>query len=150
MCLLATLVVRLFVVFETSTFRVPNHTRNVFWVLFALLLLLACVILVSMLVGYNDTLFLYVVWLFLYVLIGGFAVYLFIRNLLGVAALQDTNSPRHDATRSNKHQLKMIALSTKYLALFSVAMLSTVVTLISTVVTGLSVADWLISHTVLV
>lgn len=132
-CLLATLIFRLWLVFKGSAWSMSKRVRNIFAVLFALLLAVGCAIGVSLCVTEYDlnTTFVrvaLVLGMLLYGLAGGLAVYMFIHNLLGVAALQisaqDIPSARAPAPL-NKQQRRMVAQSTKYLTLFLVAQTTT-------------------------
>merc|ERR1712087_764705 len=71
-------------------------------------------------------------FLLLYAMTSALAVWLFVRILLRLAANQATLSRTNvlEAPSLNKHQLKMLRQSTKYLSLFLVAVTSTLITIV--------------------
>ena len=147
-CLLATLIVRLWVVFKDSVWRMSYRIRNTFIVLCTLGVVgdICHIYLFSLTddqYGASDELYIRNLYLasggallLVYATMSALAVYLFVHNLVKLAALQtsraaDAISLKHGARRTlNKQQVKMVGQSTKYLSLFLIAMMSTLISVI--------------------
>ena len=141
LCLLSTLIVRLWLVFKDSIWRMSDRMRSAFITLYTLLLLVTVLNLSALFVrdhhrghklddGKNFfEILLYVsrgAWLLVYAMTSILAVYLFVHNLLLLAAQQTSSSNNVlDAASLNKRQMQRVKQSTKYLSLFLLAMVST-------------------------
>ena len=153
-CLLTTLVVRLWVVFKDSAWRMSGRIRKTFIVLGTLALVGdfgMMVILITDDENLQTTLLLLAgATLLLYAMTSALAVYLFVRNLLRLAALQSSRSPlsRNNVLGPpslNRQQMKMVEQSTKYLSLFLIAMMSTVISLVP-LFAGAELITWILSR----
>jgi len=137
--LLATLVVRLHVTFRLSIYEMTPKTTRLFVVLFAILIFLSLVWVSALILGSNG--YEHIRWIFIsvssfsflivYVVASFLAVRFFVKNLKALAISRVDDASLRDVTVSadvslNVHQQTLLNLSAKYVLLFVVAIVSTV------------------------
>eukprot|EP01084_Bolivina_argentea_P213655 362793_1 len=159
LCILGTLLARLWTTFDDSIFRMGKTARVIFIMIYILIVFtclgiitLFCITLVSLKSEeeqwdeYQD-IYLWLVlmiWI-LYILAAMWAVYMFCRNILSLAELRrgsqidvmQGNSPSN--VKLNAFQLKMISLSSKYVALFTIAAVASLIVMIFWAYQGLEI-----------
>ena len=145
--LLATLVLRLHITFKDSTFRMSTRTSYLFWSLSIICSIAAIAGIVGAQLQYSDSkqtvkigIYLAIIWTLLYLplyFIGSItAVWYFVGNLSKLAKLRATSqrdvTVKEDEISLDTTQQRMVNVSAKYILLFLVAILSTLITVIAT------------------
>ena len=146
--LLATLITRLYHTFEASIYRMSNLQKRVYWIVYITIVIAGIVsfsINISIVtVDPSQTpekhfelslagIFTFVFAALLYFLTGSWAVYQFTRNLLALARLQAPtmknilSNQRAKDVKLNASQQKLINRTSRYVSLFSVAMVVTII-----------------------
>jgi len=140
--LLATLILRLRIVFKGSVLEMTTTTKRMFSVLFVILtaMVIPCFVSLSLFFSGHQTvgepLYFSSIPLFIttYLLISGLSVHFFSRNLSklaeSIAASRRDLSVKSKGTSLNAEQQRLLELSAKYFLLFFVVILSTVLSVV--------------------
>jgi len=157
--LLATLVLRLHVTFRETVYKMTANTVRLFVVIFIILFVSGLSWLIALILMFNDhenidSIFglLDVGSFFIVYNLGSFlAVRFFVNNLnkLAVSRVNSqrdvTRTPSADAIQLNKHQQKLLNLSAKYILLFVVSILSTILSTVLVLFVSTEMADLFVS-----
>ena len=136
--LLATLILRLHLTFSSSAYRMCRHTICLFVLVFVILLLLTICLVTSWILIYNDYEHIgnilywssFFSFMFVYAFGSFFAVRFFVKNMSKLAQRQH-DSQREvtlsaEAIALCEQQRKLLNLSAKYISLFVIAILSSI------------------------
>jgi len=155
---LATLVLRLYVTFKSSMFKMGKQTICLFAVTFVILFILSMLVLIGWIlvfnfgrddIGWTIANYSDIAFVILYVIASFFAVRFFVINLKKLAIMrvesQSKATASADAISFDEQQQKLLDLSAKYILLFVVAVLSSGFNYVFMYVVSLEMAGLLVA-----